>query len=140
VRLEARPGTPKTVAEVGGLVEIALNSLNAKTVRALNLRVKSDDHGDKAWSFNPKQVRLVADANSDLHIVGFYLKSPDDFQVGRSYLIGRAVAVKYRTNDGRNYEHEFSEHGGECPKLYFKDGYLLFRGGTYTVTTQGLLG
>jgi hypothetical protein len=140
---EARPGTPQTVAELGGLVEIALDAdrVKRKALRALNVRVKTDDHGDKAWTFNPKQSRLVADANGDLHLVGFYLKPPDEFQPGRSQLIGSVVAVTYRPNgetEGR--EHEFCEHGGDCPKLYFKDGYLLFRGGTYSVTPQGLLG
>jgi hypothetical protein len=141
-RLEGRPGTPRTVAELGGLTEIAVepDAAGTETIRALNLRVTFDQYGDQKWRFNPKQVRLVADANGDLHIVGFFLKPPANFQLSRSRLIGRAVAVTYRTNDGNNYEHEFCAHGGECPKLYFKDGYLLFRGGTYAVTQEGLLG
>jgi hypothetical protein len=141
--LAARPGTPATVAELGGLVEIALDAdtLKSKIVRALNAKVKPDNHGDKAWAFNHKQVRLVADANGDLHIVGFFLKPTDELQPNKSYLIGNALAVTYQVNDEPvPREHEFCEHGGDCPKLYFKDGYLLFRGGTYSVTTQGLLG
>ena len=141
--LTARPGTPATVAELGGLVEIALDAdtLKNKIVRALNAKLRTDAHGDKAWAFNRKQVRLVADANGDLHIVGFYLKPTDELHPNKSYLIGSVLALTYQVNDEtRPREHEFCEHGGDCPKLYFKDGYLLFRGGTYSVTPQGLLG
>ena len=141
--LEARPGTPQTVAELGGLVEIALDSekVKVKVLRALKVRVTTDGYGDKALTFNPKQSRLVADANGDLHLVGFYVTPPDEFQPGRSQLIGTVLAVTYRVNgETENREHEFSKHGGDCPRLYFKDGYLLFRGGTYAVTPEGLLG
>jgi hypothetical protein len=141
--LAARPGTPSTVAELGGLVAIALDAdtLKSKVIRALNATVKTDDHGDKAWAFNQKQVRLVADANGDLHIVGFFLKPTDELQPNKSYLIGNVLAVTYQVNgEPVPREHEFCEHGGDCPKLYFKDGYLLFRGGTYSVTPQGLIG
>lgn len=141
--LPARPGTPATVAELGGLVEIALDAdtLKSKIVRALNAKVTIDDHGDKAWSFNHKQVRLVADANGDLHIVGFFMKPSAELQSNVSHLIGSVVAVTYKVNgEPVPREHEFCEHGGECPRLYFKDGYLLFRGGTYSVTPQGLIG
>ena len=143
VRRAARPGTPATVAELGGLVQIALDAdtLKSKIVRALNAKVKTDDHGDKAWPFNHKQVRLVADANGDLHIVGFFLKPTAELQPNKSYLIGNVLAVAYWVNgETVPREHEFCEHGGDCPKLYFKDGYLLFRGGTYSVTPQGLVG
>lgn len=141
--LEARLGTPKTLAELGGLVEIALdaNRVSVKTLRALKARVRIDEFGDKAWAFTPTRTRLVSDSAGDLHVVGFYVKPPDGFAPGRSVFVGQVVAVTYRIDgETKNRMHEFCEHGGDCPKLYFKDGYLLFRGGTYTMTPNGLIG
>jgi hypothetical protein len=146
--LEARPGTPATVAELGGLKELALDvdSYKKKLLRLLGVKLSDDEHGDKVWKFNAKQVKLVADGNGDMHIVGFYKTMPEGLQRGRSYLLGDVVNVCYEADkphiqkDEQLYTHDFCESGGEYPRLYYKDGFIFFRGGTYTITPAGIDG
>ncbi len=145
--LEARPTTPKIVAELGGLVEIVLDGETArnKNLRCLDIEV-SNDNCDKVLRLDSKRVKLAADGNGDLHIVGLCLSMPEGFARGRSHFLGNVVSVAYRTDKPHiekgvlDYEHEFAEHGGDYPKLYYKDGYLFFRGGTYTITSAGIVG
>lgn len=112
----------------------------------LKVKLSDDEHGDKAWKFNHKQVKLVADGDGDMHIVGFFKPLPEGLQAGRSYLLGDVVNVVYRSDkphiekDAQDYTHDFCEHGGEYPRLYYKDGFIFFRGGTYTITAAGVDG
>ncbi len=146
--LEARPGTPKVVAELGGLVELVLDgeTIRRRTLKQLGAKISTDERGDKMWMFSPERVKLVADGNGDMHIVGFYLSLPEGFSRGRSYFLGDVVCGTYKADkphieDGvQEYEHQFAEHGGEYPRLFYKDGFLLFRGGTYSITPDGIDG
>jgi hypothetical protein len=130
---EARAGTPKLVLEVGGLVELGLSPEN---LRSRLLRLLG---GGPSWKFSPGRTKLVADSNGDLHIVGLYISPPEGIELVRSYFVGEVTSVAYTARD-KTYGHKFAEQGGQCPRLFYKNGFLLFRGGTYGVTTQGIVG
>jgi hypothetical protein len=144
--MEARPQTPATVAELGGLVELVIDAETAKrrTLRVLGLNLKTNDDGNLVWKFNPAKVKLAAGGDCELHIVGFYRARPADLQRGVSHKIGAVAAVTYRADkphiqEGvKDYAHPFAEGGGEFPRLFFKDGYIFFRGGTYTLSEDGI--
>jgi hypothetical protein len=148
--MEARPGTPRTVAELGGLVELSFDSdtTNRRVIRALGLSHYKDDNKDDALEFKPGRVKLVSDEDGDLHLTGFYVPLPAGLQAGRSYYLGCVVNVVYRADkvhiEGdrkrRDYTHEFCEDFGDnYPSLYYRDGYLYFKGGAYTVTSAGIV-
>lgn len=142
--LETRPGTPKVVSELGGLCELVLDlaSVRNRTVNVLAREgaLKQDAVGDTAWAFDWRAVKLVGDGNGDLHIAGFYRPLPRTLQRGRSYFLGAVVRLTARNHRGAEVPHPFAPHGGEYPKLYYRDGFLFFRGGTYSITGQGLEG
>jgi hypothetical protein len=152
--VEARRGTPSYVAELGGLVELMLHDSDdyreprarMKKVSALKFRVKEDEDGDKALKFNPARIKLVSDGNGDLHIVGFYKPLPEGLERGRSHFLGCVMCVVYEADKPhietgeQHYEHFFCEYGGDFPRLFYKDGYLFFRGGTYSITKNGIEG
>jgi hypothetical protein len=102
--------------------------------------LKQDGLGDSAWSFDPRAVKLVGDRNGDLHIAGFYRPLPDALARGRSYFLGAVVRIDRRNHQGDLLTHSFATHGGEYPKLHYRDGYLFFRGGTYSITGRGIEG
>jgi hypothetical protein len=146
---EARRGTPATVAELGGLVALILDvgTARTKTLRSLGVKLGTNKEGGKVWKFDPATTKLVADGSGDLHVVGFYVEPPAGIEAARSYLLGEASAVVYRASKGQgkkgagDYSHDFTEgSGGDMPRLYFKDGFLLFRGGSYEVTEGGIVG
>jgi hypothetical protein len=152
--MEAKRGTPSTVAELGGLVELTLHDsenlsekrANMKVVNALKLRASQDEDGDQILKFNPARIKLVSDGNGDMHITGFYKSLPEGMERGRSYFLGGVLAVVYKADKlhietgEQEYEHFFAERGGELPRLFYKDGYLFFRGGTYSITRGGIAG
>lgn len=142
--LETRPGTPKVVAELGGLCELVLDlaSVRKRTVKLLAGKgtLKQDELGDSVWSFESRAVKLVGDGNGDLHIAGFYKALPEALERGRSYFLGAVVRVDRRPERGALVTHSFAQHGGEYPKLYYRDGFLFFRGGTYSITGRGIEG
>ena len=152
--MEAKRGTPATVAELGGLVQLTLHDsenlsekrANMKAVNALKLRVSADADGDQVLKFNPARIKLVSDGNGDMHVAGFYKPVPEGMESARSYFLGGVLAVVYRAdkphieNGEQNYEHFFAPRGGELPRLFYKGGYLFFRGGTYSVTKWGIDG
>jgi hypothetical protein len=146
--MEARPQTPATVAELGGLVELVIDAETAKrrTLRLLGLNLKTNDAGNLIWKFNPAKVKLAADGDCELHIVGFYRARPNDLQRGVSHKIGAVAAVTYKADKPhlhkgvKDYEHTFAEGGGEFPRLFYKDGYIFFRGGTYSLSADGIEG
>jgi hypothetical protein len=149
--LEARPGTPKTLAELGGLCELSFDAetLNKRVLHSLGFTIEKDEQqGDPCITFSPKRVKLVSDAEGDLHIVGFYIPLPGDLRAGRSYYLGAVVNVVYSADKphiegdikSRQYTHEFCEdYGDDFPALYYRDGFLFLKGGSYTVTAAGLV-
>jgi hypothetical protein len=152
--MEARKGTPRTLAEVGGLVELVLNGTDefreppakVKTINALKLKFYEDDDGDKLLKFDSERIKLAADGDGDLHIVGFYKPLPVGLESGRSYFLACVLGVVYKSDKPhietgvQEYQHAFAEHGGDFPRLFYKDGYLFFRGGTYSITKNGIEG
>jgi hypothetical protein len=150
--LETRPGTPKAVEELGGLSQLVLDSITLRS-RALKriapprLLSEDNDSGDTVWKFDC-EVKLVADSNGDLHVAGYYRSLPEGVLSGRSYFLGHVVSLVYMRADakvrgksqGALVPHAFAQHGGEYPRLFYKDGFLLFRGGTYSVIGRGLEG
>ena len=146
--LETRPGTPKLVRDLGGLCELVLDlaSVRNRVVRLLAGKdaLKQDQLGDRVWSFNPRAVKLVGDGNGDLHIAGFYRLLPDALQRGRTYPLGAVVRLVGRNDLGKgeavDVPHPFAPHGGEYPELHYRDGFLFFRGGTYSITARGIEG
>jgi hypothetical protein len=146
----AAPGTPETVAELGGLCELSIDpeTTNRRVIKALGLPMSKDENGDDALAFKPGRVKLVSDSEGDLHLTGFYMPLPQGLSGGKSYYLGRVVNVVYKADkvhlegdhEAREYTHEFCEDFGEdYPALYYRDGYLYFRGGSYTVTQAGLI-
>jgi hypothetical protein len=144
VLLETRPGTPKVVSDLGGLSGLVLDlaSVRNRTVKVLASEgaLKQDEVGDTVWSFDWRAVKLVGDGNGDLHIAGFYRPLPETLERGRSYFLGAVVRLSARNARGADVPHPFAPHGGEYPKLYYRDGFLFFRGGTYSITGHGLEG
>lgn len=147
--VEAMPGTPKTVAELGGLIEITLDgeTIRKRLLALLGLRVETNEHGEGVWQFDYRKVKLAADGDGNLHILGYYIPPPASLQSGRSYYVGEVVTVTYRADKNHldpgvnNYVHEFAEMpSDEPPGLYYKGGFLYFRGGTYTITKWGIEG
>ncbi len=63
--LEAKPGTPKTVAEIGELEELTLyaESENSRVLGLLNPELGEDENGNTVWEFDPAKVKLVADGS-----------------------------------------------------------------------------
>lgn len=140
--LQTRPGTPRVATDLGCLCRIVLDPASARSriVRLLAIGGTSDGLGDRALSFNSRSVRLVGDGNGDLHITRFYQPLPEALERGRSYFLGAVVGLTRRDSLGDLVPHLFAEHGGEYPKLHYKDGFLFFRGGTYSLTPRGLEG
>ena len=142
--LEMRPGTPKVVSDLGGLCDLVLD---CSTVRSRTAKLLAgpdalggDVTGDRVWHFDARFVKLVGDGNGDLHIAGFYRPLPATLMRGRSYFVGDVVRLVAHNARGALVPHRFAEHGGEYPKLYYRDGFLFFRGGTYSITGHGLEG
>jgi hypothetical protein len=148
VLMEARPATPATVAELGGLVELVIDieSVRWRTIKPLGVKLKTNDDGNLVWKFNPAKVKLAADFDCELHIVGYYRARPNDLRRGVSHKIGAVAAVTYKADkphlhEGvKDYEHRFAEGGGEFPRLFYKEGYIFFRGGTYSLSAEGIEG
>ena len=146
--MEALPGTPASVAELGGLVEIVLSeeSANEKPLRALKVKLTIEEAGEVVWKFNPERVKLVSDGRGKMHITGFYKPLPEELQTERAYFLGDVLRVTYKADKPHiekgtfEYEHAFAEYWGQFPKLYFKDGFLFFRGGTYEILPNGIDG
>lgn len=146
--MEARRGTPKDVAELGGLVELVLNSetVQKRTIRALGVPMTTDKHGNRILKFDPMRVKLVADGHGDMHIVGLYYSLPEGMRAERGYFLGDVLCVTYRAdkphieNGVLEYEHTFAERSGKRPQLFYKAGYLCFREGTYSITKLGIDG
>ena len=146
--MEARPQTPTTLAELGGLVELVIDRETAKRHKLglLGLKLRTNDDGDYIWKFNPAEVTLAADGDCELHIVGYYRKRPIELQRGVSHFLAEVAGVTYRAEKPHlhkgvnNYNHEYAEGGGEYPRLFYKDGYIFFRGGTYSLSEDGIEG
>ncbi len=149
--LEAKPGTPKTVAELGGLEELTLDaeSENSRVLGLLNPELDGDENDNTVWEFDRTKVKLVADARGDMHIVGFYVPLPSKLRAGQRYFLGCVVSCCYFSDKPHLYKiktklsfrHDFCEDGiGEYPSLHFKDGFLFFSGGTYSITPAGIEG
>ncbi len=142
--LETRPGTSKLVGDLGGLCALILDLASVRNHTAKLLAgketLKPDALGDRVWSFDWRAVKLVGDGNGDLHIAGFYRPLPDGLERGRTYFLGSVVRLVRRTTNGAEIPHPFAPHGGEYPRLYYRDGFLFFRGGTYSITGKGIEG
>lgn len=141
--VETRPGTPKVLGELGGIAELAFDCATVRhrilKLLAGSASLSADVHGDRVWSFDGSLVKLVSDVHGDLHVAGFYRSLPDGLERGRSYFVGDVVSVTYTVNPAR-IPHAFAEHGGVYPRLFYRDGFLFFRGGTYSITNRGLEG
>jgi hypothetical protein len=125
---DAAPGTPRTLAELGGLSEI------------------ETDEGE-VLDFDPEEHKLCSDTDLNLHITG-PREIDDEMPTGEKVFVGHIRRVDYEAEKPLHYEgvqtytHDFDEEerGLELPELYYQDGFYIIEPftGDYTVTADGI--
>ncbi len=127
---EVGPDVPRTLAELGGLLEI-----------------ETDD--GTVYEFDSNDFRLCADAQGNLHIAG-PREIDDEMPVGERVLLGEVIRCDYIADKPHLYpddeEQEFThtfgddEEGAQGPELSYEDGYLLLdpETGDYEVLPEGI--
>jgi hypothetical protein len=126
--LEVAPDVPLNLAELGGLIELELDS-------------------GEVQEFDPEETKLCADADGNLHIAGYRLID-DEVPSDEKVFLGEIARVVYEAdkphlypNDGEaEFEHVFGEDvpGAALPDLYYQDGFLLIEGGDYVCAPEGI--
>ena len=124
---EAAPKTPTVLAQLGGLVEVELES-------------------GRVLEFDPVIHKLCADEDENLYIVGQPYRILGKSVPGRTYDLGPVVSVTYHSikkhiDDGAptDWQHFFGDEGGELPTLLYQDGFFTFQDGDYGVTRLGVV-
>lgn len=118
---------PRHVAQLGELTRI---DVNGQPIR-----------------FNPRDVRLTADSDGNLHIVGARFAPPRGLARGEVVAIGEIDAVYYITAKDHLYGHtpyefvhKMGEEGGSKPILAIdRDGYPIILGGDYVIAAEGII-
>jgi hypothetical protein len=123
------PGTPETLAELGGLEEIELEDGT----------IYEFDNGE----------RLCSDSSGNLHIAGEPVID-DTMPAGEKVYLGQIREISYNADKEHLYPgqgeqsffHDFDEDdkGLELPELYYQDGFYIIEPdtGDYMITREGI--